>query len=404
MKILVVSQYYYPESVRITDLCESLVTRGHSVSVVTGIPNYPEGRFFSGYSWFGKRNEQINGVNVHRLPILPRGKNFICLSLNYISFVVSGWLYSLIAHNRPDVVLNYEISPITQCLVGIWLGRKYKAPVISYILDLWPESFQEVTGNSSKLIERILGSLVNSVYRRSDKILTSSESFIQSIAGRGIATEKIAFWPQYAEDFYFSDEPAPQNTIQRDGRLLITFAGNIGVAQGLDILIPVARKVRELNLSVCFVLIGDGRDKIRLQNLVDSEGLQEFFQFIDKQPSQMIPSYLAISDAGLLILKKSNIFSMTIPAKLQTYMACGVPIIGSVDGESQHIIKQAKAGLVADAEDIDQLVETVSTFCSLSQFEREAMGESARQYALEHYNKRILLDDFETLTRTLVKD
>lgn len=404
MKLVVVSQYYYPELMRITDLCESLVKLGHDITVITGIPNYPDGEFFKGYSLFKKRQETVNGVNIIRLPIIPRKKNFIFLSLNYLSFVFSGWFYVYFKKNKADFVLNYGTSPITQCLVGIWLGRKYKAPVISYILDLWPESFQEVTGNSSKFIERMLGSLVNSVYRRSDKILTSSESFVQSIAGRGISTEKIAFWPQYAEDFYFSDKSSLPNIIQRDGRLLITFAGNIGVAQGLDILIPVARKVKELNLSICFVLIGNGRDKSRLQNLVDSEGLQEFFQFIDKQPPQMIPSYLASSDAGLLILKKSNIFSMTIPAKLQTYMACGVPIIGSVDGESQHIIKQAEAGLVADAEDIDQLAVAVSTFCSLSPSERKAMGESARQYALEHYNKRMLLDDFEALTRTLVKD
>jgi len=402
VKILVVSQYYHPESVRITDLCESLVERGHTVNVLTGIPNYPEGRFFPGYSWFKKRNEIVKGVNIHRLPNLPRGKNFICLSFNYISFVVSGWFYSLVARNRPDVILNYEISPITQCLVGIWLGRKFKIPVISYILDLWPESFQEVTGNSSKFIDKILGSLVNSVYRRSDKILTSSESFIQSITGRGIAKEKIAFWPQYAEDFNFSNDSVDPIVMDCNGRLLITFAGNIGVAQGLDILIPVARKIREQNLSVCFVLIGDGRDKSRLQNLVDSGGLNDFFKFITKQPPQMIPSYLASSDAGLLILKKSNIFSMTIPAKLQTYMAYGVPVLGSVDGESQHIIKQAKAGLVADAEDIDQLVAAVSTFCSLSPSERKAMGESARQYALEHYNKKVLLDDFEIFISTLI--
>lgn len=402
MNILVVSQYYYPESVRITDLCESLVKRGHTVSVVTGIPNYPEGQFFPGYSWFKKRNEQINGVRVHRLPILPRGKNFVCLSMNYVSFVVSGWFYSLVASIKPDIVLNYEISPITQCLVGIWFGKRHKIPVISYILDLWPESFQEVTGNTSKFIERMLGSLVNSIYKRSDKILTSSESFIQSIAARGIPTEKIAFWPQYAEDFYFSNDSVDPNAFAKDERVLITFAGNIGVAQGLDILIPVASRLKKQSVSVCFVLIGDGRDKNRLQNMVESEELQDFFMFIAKQQPQTIPSYLSSSHAGLLILKKSHIFSMTIPAKLQTYMACGVPIIGSVDGESQHIIKQANAGLVADAEDVDQLVSAISKFYTLSHSERQAMGESAKKYALEHYNKKVLLDEFETLIRTLV--
>jgi len=402
MKLVVISQYYYPELMRITDICESLVKLGHDITVITGIPNYPDGEFFKGYSWFKKRQETVNGVNIIRLPIIPRKKNFVFLSFNYLSFVISGWYYNHFRKINAEIVFNYGTSPITQCLVGIWLGRKYKAPVISYILDLWPESFQEVTGNTSKLIKRMLGSLVNSIYKRSDKILTSSECFIQSIAARGIPTEKITFWPQYAEDFYFLNDSVDPNALARDERVLITFAGNIGVAQGLDILIPVANQLKKQSVSVCFVLIGDGRDKNRLQNMVESEELQDFFMFIAKQQPQTIPSYLSSSDAGLLILKKSNIFSMTIPAKLQTYMACGVPIIGSVDGESQHIINQANAGLVADAEDVDQLVSAISKFYALSHFERQAMGESARKYALEHYNKKVLLDEFETLIRTLV--
>jgi glycosyltransferase involved in cell wall biosynthesis len=402
VNILVVSQYYYPELVRITDLCESLVSRGHTVSVITGIPNYPEGRFFPGYSISRKRDEDINGVHVHRLPILPRGSNFIHLSLNYISFVVSGWFYSFKDQGAYDVVFNYEISPITQCLVGLWLGKRKRIPVISYILDLWPESFQEVTGNNSRFIERILGSLVDSIYRKSDLILTSSQSFINAISSRGIQGEKIQFWPQYAEDFYFSKKLTSEKVIDNTGRILITFAGNIGVAQGLDILIPVAQGLREKHLPVCFVLIGDGREKNRLFDLVISENLEDYFQFIEKQPPSMIPAYLECSDAALLILKKSKIFSMTIPAKLQTYMACGVPIIGSVDGESKNIIHQAKAGYVADAEDGEQLVEVITSFCALSAEERQVMGESAKNYASQHYNKETLLDDFDSFIQNLI--
>ena len=397
MKIVVISQYYYPEMMRITDICESLVRLGHEITVVTGIPNYPDGDFYKGYSWLKKRQETVNGVSVLRLPIIPRKKNLIVLSLNYLSFIISGWLFVHFRKIKVDVVLNYGTSPITQCLVGIWLGKKMEVPVISYILDLWPESFQEVTGNSSKLIEKFLGSLVDSIYRRSDRILTSSESFIQSIEARGIQKDKISFWPQYAEDFYFASEACPSDKLPRDKRILLTFAGNIGVAQGLDILIPVAQQLQKLDASVCFVLIGDGRDKSRLQSLVESERLHDFFLFIDKQPAQKIPSYLANSDAGLLILKKSNIFSMTIPAKLQTYMACGVPIIGSVDGESQLIIRQAEAGLAADAEDVGQLVSVIMNFCALPKCQREAMGVSARNYALKNYNKKKLLDEFDTI-------
>lgn len=403
MRILVVSQYYHPETVRITDLCESLAERGHRVSVLTGVPNYPKGRFFKGYSWVRKRKETINNVQITRLPILPRGNGFWGLTFNYFSFVVVGWFYSIFSKSRYDLVFNYEISPIFQCLVGIWIGKRQKIPVISYILDLWPESFQEVTGNKSKCIESTLRKIVDSIYKRSDMILASSKSFIKEISVRGIETTKLVFWPQYAEDFCFLDHEAKNDFLDDKNRPILAFTGNIGIAQGLDVLIPVAKILEARNIQVIFSLIGSGREKDRLKADAYENGVSDYFLFVDAQPPYAIPSYLKTSKAGLLILKKSKIFSMTIPAKLQTYMACGIPIIGSVDGEAQEIIIQAKSGFVAEAENVEQLATAIVQFLDSTDAEKTEMGVSAKAYANKYFRKDILLDELEDILLELVK-
>ena len=402
MRIVVITQYYHPESMRVTDLCETLAQRGFDVVVVTGIPNYPQGKFFPGYNWFRKRQEVVNNVRIIRLPIIPRGHNFFLLSLNYISFVISGWFFTHFTHLEADIVINYEISPITQCLLGIWFGKRRKIPVVSYILDLWPESFKEITKIESKLIEGFLNKIVDKVYNNSDLILTSSRSYIQSISKRGIDKDKIKFWPQYAEDFYFLKDGPKERLLPNDGRLFITFTGNIGVAQGLDLLVPVSTELKSRGIPICFVLIGDGREKARLQELAIHEDLTDYFLFVEKQPAERIPEYLASSDASLLILKKSIIFSMTLPAKLQTYMACGLPIIASVDGEAKELVMQTKTGYVAATEDVPGLVNIITAFKNLSPDERKAMGLSGNAYAKRYFEKDRLMHELEDSMQKLI--
>lgn len=406
MRILVVSQYYFPEQMRIIDICETLVSKGHQVSVVTGIPNYPQGKFYKGYGWFKKRKEIINGVEIYRLPIVPRGKNFIGLSLNYFSFVFSGWIFSFRKNPEADMVFTYEISPITQCLVGIWIGNRKRIPIVSYILDLWPESFQAVTGISSHWILRYLQRMVDYVYRKSTKILTSSKSYIQTIEKRDTPLDKIEFWPQYAEEFY---QPIKKNNLenellQQNGKLNIVFAGNVGIAQGLEILIPVAKKIKSSGLAICFVIIGDGRAKESLQKQIATANLTEYFLFIEKQPATKIPAYLACTDAALVVLKKSLIFSKTIPAKVQSYLACGIPVIVSADGEVQQVVKEAKAGFVADSEDAEGLFKAIVAFSKLDIQERGMLRNNAKDYSEKMFSKEKLICRLEDIFQSLEQE
>ncbi|MBI9095901.1 MAG: glycosyltransferase family 4 protein [Sphaerochaeta sp.] len=391
---------------RINDICVALVQRGHSVTVVTSIPNYPKGKFFTGYGFFHKRRETYQGVSIIHLPVIPRGKGFIGLSLNYLSFVVSGWFFAHFTQEKADVVFMNMSSPMTQSLVGVWFAKRRKIPSAIYILDLWPESFEVITGISFPVVINPIGRMVDSIYRRTDKVLTSSRSFIETITQRGVPTEKLLFWPQYAEEFYqpIERDSLGQALLAPHLRLTLTFTGNIGLAQGLDILIPVSLLLQEQGIPVRFVLIGDGSDKERLVALVSKNKLEDWFVFIERQPAQHIPELLSASDAALVILKKSPIFSKTIPAKVQSYLACGIPILVSADGEVQQVVSEANVGFVSDAEDAQGLFKAIVSFSKLSSEERLEMGKQARLYSDTMFSKEILIDQLENVLHSLVKD
>lgn len=397
--ILVISQYFYPEQFRINDICVEWVKKGYEVTVVTGIPNYPQGFFFEGYSYSQKRFESYQGVNVIRIPIFPRGKNKLFLALNYLSFVFSGFIWSKITKINSDYVFIYEVSPMTQALPGVWYAKRKKIPVYLYVTDLWPENVEIVAGVKNKKIIKAIGVMVDYIYKNSNRIFTSSQSFINSIASRGVPKSMIEFWPQYAEDFYKriekDDEDLNVSEIPRDNKFNIIFAGNIGYAQGLEILPKVAEMLKAEKLQVRFNIVGEGRYKDTLIKTVDQKGLKDYFNFISKQAPNRIPELMAVNDATLICLSKSEVFSITIPAKTQSCLACGVPIIVSADGEIQEIINESKAGLCGDAGNEVMLFENIVKMMSMSECELEMMKTNAVKYYNENFNKNDLLNKMD---------
>ena len=236
--ILVYSQYFHPEHFRINDLCLELVSRGDKVSVVTGIPNYPEGDFYEGYDWKNRRSENWQGIDIYRMPIFPSGNNKITLSINYLSFVLSAKAYQSRLPQDVDLVFTYEVSPIMQALPAIWFARNNKLKHLLYVMDLWPENVVAMTNVKVNLIMKPLNSMVNYIYKHSDVIMASSKSFIQTIIERNVPETKMKYWPQYAEDIY--QRKCKDNTkvqIIDFKEKSFVFAGNIGETQGLDILV-----------------------------------------------------------------------------------------------------------------------------------------------------------------------
>lgn len=396
MNLLVISQYYYPEQFRINDICKEWVKRGHNVTVVTGIPNYPEGKFYKEYGVFKNRNEKKDGVEIIRLPIIPRGKNPIMLILNYLSFVVSGFFFSKFTKKKFDKVFIYEVSPMTQAYVGIWYAKRRKIECNLYVMDLWPESIELATGISNKTILGFIGKMTDNIYKRCDRIFTSSKSFIKAIKERGHAEEKLVFWPQYAEEFYkpIAKEQCSISEIEEDDFLKIVFAGNIGQAQGLEVLIDVAEIIKGKNIKARFYLIGDGRAKESLKQQVEDKKLHRYIKFIDKKPATEIPKYYGKCDIAFLSLKNDRISNQILPAKLQSYLACGIPILACVGGEAKEIIESSNSGFCTEY-DASKLVETIEKIANMDKENINELSNNAVKFFKSNYEKEMLLDKME---------
>jgi glycosyltransferase involved in cell wall biosynthesis len=391
-RLTIISQYFYPEEFRINDLAFEWVKRGYEVTVITGIPNYPKGSFFSGYGWFRKNKDVIQGVNVIRLPILPRRNGLIFLSLNYLSFVVSGFFWSTFTKHQSDVVFINEVSPMTQALPGIWFARSRKIPSILYVQDLWPENVKATLKSNDSILTRYLGRLTKRIFENTDTILTTSSSFVDNIVARGISKDKVHYWPQYAEDFY---QPLPKDN---HSGTRIMFTGNIGQAQGLDLLVEVAKEIPE-DSNIIFVLVGHGRNEELLMKSVRDNNLQHRFEFVDAVLPTEVPKLLASADAGYIGFNQNTIFEMTIPAKLQSYLACGMPIIASASGEVESIVMKNNLGFVSAPGDAKGLLHNIIHFSSLSKEEKEVMSNNAKIYQETHFARQQLLDEMDVFLK-----
>ncbi|RSD26966.1 glycosyltransferase family 4 protein [Mesobacillus subterraneus] len=397
--ILVIAQYFYPEQFRINDICTEWVNRGYKVTVITGIPNYPQGKYYDGYGLLKKRREVYNGIDIIRIPLVPRGNSSVMLGLNYLSFVVSGFFWNLFTKIQADYVFVFEVSPMTQALPGVWYAKKRNIPCYLYVQDLWPENVEIITGISNKYFIGSIGKMVDYIYSRCTKIFTTSNSFVKAIEKRDVPRKKIEYWPQYAEDFYLPLEKREIPEIPNDDAFNIIFAGNIGTAQGLDILPSTAMIIREANPNarIRFNIVGDGRFKETLIDMVRSSNLDEMFNFIPKQPADRIPEFMAASDAAFLCLTEGPLFSMTIPAKLQSYMACGIPILASADGETKHIIEESNSGLSSPAGNAEKLADIIIDLSKKSKMELKQLGNNARVYYAEHFDKEELLNRMDRI-------
>ena len=394
--LLVVSQYYDPEPFRINDLCATWVQRGYQVTVITGIPNYPEGRFYPGYGWFKKRHEVKDGVTIKRLRLVSRGHSSFRLMLNYLSFVVSGWWWAKTTRLKADLVFNFEVSPMTQALPAIWFAKRRKIPSVIYIQDLWPDNVEVIGGVKNATVLKRLDRMTQRIYQRSTKLLVTSPSFKDTLIERGVPESKVTYWPQYAEPH---DTPYPKEKTQH---FTVMFTGNIGDAQGLDVLPRLAHTLKaQGHEDVAFVLVGDGRQRHALETLMKTLDVSEMFTFLGRKPSKDIAQLLAQADVAFLSFKDTPLFQKTIPAKLQTYLACGKPMLAVAAGETQRIVEEAQAGICVPPGDDDALVKALLTLKTTDDAQRQAWSAQALRYAQTHFDKTQLMDQFDVIVKEL---
>lgn len=306
--ILVVSQYFYPEQFRINDICQEWVKRGFKVTVITGIPNYPEGKYYEGYGIKKKRKETWNGIDIIRIPLIPRGKSKIGLVCNYLSFPVSGFIWNLLSNIKADYVFNFETSPMTQTLIAVWYAQKHKVPCYLYVQDLWPEAVETVTGIHNPFIIKPLDTMVRYIYKHCDKIFCTSPSFVRDICKRGVDKKKVYYWPQYAEEFYRPAEKHSVPEIEDDDSFKIIFTGNIGYAQGLDTIPKAAKILKSKGANVKFYIVGDGRYKQELIKEISYAGVEDMVLLIGRHPAKRIPEFLACCDVAYVSFMNERLF------------------------------------------------------------------------------------------------
>ena len=400
MKILLISQYFYPENFKINDLIFSLKERGHEITVLTGKPNYPKGDFFDGYSWNSSDLEIINDIPVFRTNLFPRGNGgAVRLFLNYMSFAILS-LFKIRKIKGPfDVIFVYQTSPVTVGIPAVFAKKLFKAPIYFWVQDLWPESLKAAGGVKNLYVLSFFNSLTKWIYNNSRKVLIQSNGFREYILNQGTPDDKIIFYPNHTESFYKPvNEVKEYQEFFKNEFFNIVFAGNIGEAQSFKTIIGAINNIKELPVKV--IVIGEGRYKKTALRLIKEEGLESHFNFIGSFPPTEMPKFFSHADALLVSLKKNKIFSLTIPAKIQSYLACGKPIIASLDGVGAKIIIDANCGVVSPAENILLLSEKTKELMTLDKSKHHEMGINARAYYEKEFDRTTLIEKLEVILKS----
>lgn len=394
MRILVITQYFWPESFRINDLVLGLKEFGHEVQVLTGIPNYPSGKFFPGYKFYSPLKELYEGVPVCRVPLVPRGKGQGWrLALNFFSFAFFAGLFGPVrCRGKFDIIFVYEPSPITVGLPALVMKKVKSCPVMFWSQDLWPESLSATGAVKSKWILNRVESLVRFIYKGCDRILVQSKAFIQPTEAMGVERERIYYFPNSAEELYQPlelEEDATERASMPKG-FKVMFAGNIGAAQDFKTILDAAELLKK-HSDIYWIILGDGRMRPWVETQIKERGLTANIHLLGKHPVESMPRYFSLADVMLVTLKKDPIFALTIPSKVQSYLACGKPIIAALDGEGSRVIEEAQAGLTSLAENSKLLAENVKAMYNMPESERLHLGRQARKYFESHFERSILL-------------
>ncbi len=395
MKVLIVTQYFWPEDFRINDLAIGLKQRGWEVSVLTGKPNYPRGRFFDGYGFLKKKRDSYNGIPVIRVPLIPRGGGgAVRLVANYFSFaLLASILGAVRCRGRFDIIFVYEPSPATVGIPAIVLKKLRGTPIFFWVQDLWPESLEATGMVRSRLILRLVEKLVRYIYRQCDCLLVQSRTFADPVKRLGANPERVVYFPNSAEELYqpvLVPEDAPERGLLPTG-FRVMFAGNIGASQDFETILVAAERLKTYK-DIHWVVLGDGRMAGWVVQEVQRRGLGNNVHLLGKYPVATMPRFFALADALLVTLKRDPIFRLTIPSKIQSYLACGRPIIAALDGEGARVVEEAGAGMTAPAEDPVALADTILNMYRMPSERRIAMGASGRSYFLANFERNLLLD------------
>ena len=384
--ILLVTQYFKPENFKCNDIAFELQRRGYEVTVLTAIPNYPQGKYFDGYGLFKRRVECVDGVKVIRGFVIPRGKGGkIDLSLNYLSYIVSSCLIALYLSLRYkyDAVFVHQVSPATIGIAATLVKKIQRIPMYFWVLDLWPESLTAAIGLRNKFILGIFSKMVQWFYRNSDKILISSKSFARSICEKGDFADKIVYFPNWVDSAL--TVTADVATPDVPNGFVAMFTGNIGASQDFGTVLSAAEQLKEYK-DIHLVVVGNGRAREWVEQQIAERGLCDTVHCVGSYPLEAMPATFAKADVLFAALKDEPVFALTVPAKIQAYMSSGKPIISMINGEAMELVREVGCGVAVAAEDSEAFADALLRMSQLSPEERADMGSRGREFAVNNFD------------------
>ncbi|PZW95455.1 glycosyltransferase involved in cell wall biosynthesis [Pseudomonas sp. 478] len=403
LKILVVTQYFWPENMRINDLVRDFAEAGHEVTVLTGLPNYPEGSVFTDYKTNPANFKEYFGARLIRVPIMPRGKRSLTLIFNYLSFFLSASTLGAIKlrNQKFDAIFVYAVSPIMAAIPAVILGRMKKTPVFIWVLDLWPETLRAVGVLRHPTLLAMVGRMVSWIYNRADYLLLQSEGFTDNVkqyCTKDISLERLVYFPSWAEDDFSVSSPISSSLLERDDSVFtVVFAGNLGEAQDFPAVLDAVESLKD-RVSVRWVIVGDGRMSKWLSEQVGLRGLSNVL-LLGRHPLSAMPGLFACADALLVSLKTNDVFEKTIPGKVQAYLASSKPVLGMINGEAARIIEESGAGFACSSGDTQGLARITLKLATTDVAQRVIMGQAGRSYYLSHFSKPTLMLRLEKLFR-----
>lgn len=407
MKICIFTNHFFPEDFKVNDIAFELAKLGHEITVLTAIPDYPKGKFFDGYSLFRRRREVVNGVNVIRLPIIPRGKGgAIRLVLNYLSyyFCLSVFTFFHGLKNKYDRIFVHLTSPFFIGVCARKLSKRQRIPLLFWVLDLWPESLISAGGISNPLIIKPQIRMVQKVYDQCSKILISSKGFEKSICEKGDYKEKLIYFPNWAEDVKgecpadFDINKLEPFASKKEDDFILLFAGNIGEAQNLDAVLKAATLLKEKK-NIKFVFVGDGRRKEVLEQFAKENNLQETVFFLGRYPITTMPVFMNAADVLMFSLKDELCFNLTVPAKVQFYMSQGKTIIAMINGDGAELVREANCGISVSAGNFEAFADAIVTLSEMSMEELKRLGYSGKKFYDINFSKQKRINQLNKLLK-----
>lgn len=377
MKILVVCQHFFPENFRINDICFELAKKGHIVTVLTGLPNYPKGKVLKEYKWFKNRNQVVNGINIKRCFLVGRGNSKIMMFINYFCFAIFGSIKALFIKKDFDVIYSYQLSPVIMVWPALVVKKLKKIPLIIHCLDQWPISV--TTGGISKksLIYKILLKWSKIIYNNANIITIGSKSFEKYFINEIKvlkSSKKLIYIPSYAESEY------EVNKITKNNMFDIVFAGNIGPAQSVETIVETANLLKSKS-NIFFHIVGDGLNYDNCKKMAEEYKLDNI-KFYGYYGIKKVVKLYELADAFIITMVDNEVVNNTLPAKIQSYMLAGKPIFGAINGEVKKVVKSANCGLCCESYNYKKLAEII-----LKSFENTKILKKWGINSLKYYNK-----------------